>query len=70
MLSARERTIIARTKHYLEDSYSMKVDIEVWERLMEPENREISLRYFLKKALFGASGREGDLARKLAKRVA
>ena len=34
MWSAKERTIIARTKQYLEESYSVKVEAEELEELL------------------------------------
>ena len=34
--------------NYLENCVHTKVDIEALERLMEPENEEVSLRYILK----------------------
>ena len=40
---------------YLEKCANMKVDIEVLERLMEPENLEITLRYTLKYSTRGGS---------------
>ena len=35
-------------ENYLDDCVQTKVDIEALERLMEPENEEVSLRYILK----------------------
>ena len=35
-------------ENYLENCVHAKVDIEALERLMEPENEEVSLRYILK----------------------
>ena len=42
-------------KDYLEKCVSTKVDIEALERLMEPENEQISLRYILKYSKRGGS---------------
>ena len=43
-----ERSVVEAVEDYLENCANMKVDIEVWERLMEPEIRETSPRYILK----------------------
>ena len=48
--SARERTIIARTKQYLKDSYTVKVEAEVLEDLLGPEDVDVDLRRILKEA--------------------
>ena len=40
---------------YLENCANIKVDTEALERLMEPENRKISLRYILKYSTRGGS---------------
>ena len=47
---ARERTIIARTKQYLERSYSVKVRFEELEGLRGPEDVDVDLRRILKSA--------------------
>ena len=47
--------IMEAVEDYLENCANMKVDIEVLERLMEPENRETSLRYILKYSMRGGS---------------
>ena len=47
--NARERTIIARTKQYLERSFSVKVQVEeVLEALLGPEDVDVDLRRILK----------------------
>ena len=48
--NARERTIIARTKHYLERSYSVKVRVEGFEGLLGPEDVDVDFRRILKEA--------------------
>ena len=48
--TARERTIIARTKHYLEESYSVKVDVEELEDLLGAEDVGVDLRRIMKEA--------------------
>ena len=50
-----EKRVLEAAEDYLENCANMKVDIEVLERLMEPENREISLRYTLKYSTRGGS---------------
>ena len=52
--SARERTIIARTKQYLEESYSVKVEVEEeLEDLLGPEDVDVDFRRILKEARDG-----------------
>ena len=46
--NARERTIIERTKQYLERSFSVKVQVEALEALLGPE--DVDLRRILKEA--------------------
>ena len=46
--NARERTIIARTKEYLERSYSVKMRVEELEGLLGPEDVDVDLRRILK----------------------
>ena len=46
--NARERTIIARTKQYLERSFSVKVQVEASEALLGPEDVDVDLRRILK----------------------
>ena len=73
------KQVMETAEDYLLNCANMKVDIEASERLMEPENREISLRYILKysrgakgtlrgkqKTMVGESGEEGSTARRLA----
>ena len=48
--NARERTIIARTKEYLERSFSVKVQIEASEALLGPVDVDVDLRRILKEA--------------------
>ena len=46
--SARERTIIASTKKFLETSYSVKVVVEELEELLGPEDVDLDSRRILK----------------------
>ena len=48
MWSARERTIIVRTKQYLEESYSVNVEVEELEDLLDPDDVEVDSRRILK----------------------
>ena len=48
--NARERTIIARIKQYLERSFSVKVRVEELEGLLAPEDVDVDLRRILKEA--------------------
>ena len=48
--NARERTIITRTKQYLERSYSVKVGVEELEGLLGPEDVDVDFRRILKEA--------------------
>ena len=50
MWSAKERTIIARTKQYLERSYSAKVQVEELENLLGPDDADVDFRRILKEA--------------------
>ena len=50
MWSAKERTIIARTKQYLEESYSVKVEAEELEELLGPDDVDVDARRILKEA--------------------
>ena len=43
-----KKRVMEAAEDYLENCANMKVDIEVLDRLVEPENRKISLRYILK----------------------
>ena len=47
---AREGTIIARTRQYLERSFSVKAQVEALEALMVPEDVDVDLRRILKEA--------------------
>ena len=44
MWCAKERTIIARTKQYLERSYSLKVEVEELEDLLGPDDVDLDFR--------------------------
>ena len=46
--SSSERRVIAAMEDYLESCADMRVDVEALERLMEPEEAEVCLRYILK----------------------
>ena len=46
----RERTLIARTKQFLERSRSVKVQVEALEVLLGPEDVDVDLRRILKEA--------------------
>ena len=48
--NARERTIIARIKQYLERSFSVKVQLEALEDLLGPDDVDVDLRRILKEA--------------------
>ena len=48
--SARDRTIIAKTKQYMEESYNMKVEVEESESLLGPEDSEVDFRRILEEA--------------------
>ena len=48
--NARERTIIARTRQYLERSYSVKAQVEELEALLGPEDVDVDLRRSLREA--------------------
>ena len=50
MWSAKERTIIARTKQLLERSYGVKVEVEELEDLLGPEDVDVDFRRILKEA--------------------
>ena len=45
-----EKRVIGAVKDYLESCALVKVDIDVVERLLRPENLEVSVRYVLKHA--------------------
>ena len=44
MWSARDRTVIAKTKHYLEERKSLKVEIEELESLLGPDDTDVDFR--------------------------
>ena len=48
--SAKERTLIARTKQFLERSHSVKVQVEELEDLLGPEDVDVDFRRILKEA--------------------
>ena len=50
MRNAKERTIIARTKQNLEESYSVKVEVEEWEDLLCPDDVDVDFRRILTEA--------------------
>ena len=49
-MEARERTIIDRTKQFLERSYSVKVRVEELEGFLGPEDVDVDFRRILKEA--------------------
>ena len=50
MWSAKDRTIIAKTKQYLEKSKSIKVGIEELESLLGPDDTEVNFGRILEEA--------------------
>ena len=42
--SARDRTVIAKTKQYLEESQSLKVEVEELEPLLGPDDSDVDVR--------------------------
>ena len=50
MWSARERTIISRTKQCLEERKTIKVDIEELETLLGPDDIDVDFRRILEEA--------------------
>ena len=48
--SARDRTVVARTKQYLEESKSKKVEFEELESLLGPEDSDVDFRRILEEA--------------------
>ena len=48
--SAKDRTIIARIRQYLEKCKSTKVEIEELESLLGPDDREVNFRRILEEA--------------------
>ena len=53
--SSVDKRVMEGATDYLENCANMEVDTEALERLMEPENRKISLRYILKFSTKGGS---------------
>ena len=49
-IQVADRTVIARTKQYLEKSDSMKVEVEELESLLGPEDSEVDFRRILEEA--------------------
>ena len=47
MWSARDRTVIAKTKQYLEESKSLKEEIEQLEPLLGPDDTNVDFRRIL-----------------------
>ena len=45
--SARERTVVARTEQYLEESQSLKVEVEELESLLGPDDSDVDFRRIL-----------------------
>ena len=48
--SARDRTVIARTKQYLEENKSLKVEVEELESLLGPDDSDVDFRRILQEA--------------------
>ena len=48
--SARGRTLIPRTQQYLEESYSVKVEVEELEDPLGPEDVDVDFRRIMKEA--------------------
>ena len=55
--SARDRTVTARTKRYLEVSQNIKVEIEELESLLGPDDSDVDLRRIIEEAR-GKKGRD------------
>ena len=53
--SSLERKVMEAVEGYLEKCATAEVDVEALERLMEPENEEVSPRYILKYSTRGGS---------------
>ena len=51
--SAKERTLMARTKQFLERSHRVKVQVEELQGLLGPEDVDVDFRRFLKEARDG-----------------
>ena len=50
MWSARDRTVIARTKQYLERTHSVKVEVEEMEDLLDVDDVDVDFRRILKES--------------------
>ena len=50
MGSARDRTVFVKTKQYLKDSKSLKVEIEELESLLGPDDTDVDFRRILEEA--------------------
>ena len=48
--SARDRTVLARTRRYLEESFCMKVEVEELESLLGPDDSDVAFRRILEEA--------------------
>ena len=46
----KKRTIIARTKQYLEESFSVKVEVEELEELLGPDDVDVDFRRIMREA--------------------
>ena len=51
MSSAKDRTIIAKTKQYLEESESLKVEIQELESLLVPDDTDVDIGRILQHGL-------------------
>ena len=50
MWNARDRTVIARTKQYLEESKSLKEEVEELESLLGPDDSDVDFRRIIEEA--------------------
>ena len=64
--NARERTIIARIKQYLEGSVSVKVQVEALEDLLDPEDVDVGISGESRKK---QETKEGDIFLRLSART-
>ena len=48
--SAHDRTVIARTKQYLEENLCLKVEVEELELLLGPDDSDVDFRRILEEA--------------------
>ena len=48
--SARDRTVVAKTKQYLEESKSVKVEVEELESLLDPDDIDVDFRRIIEEA--------------------